>query len=291
MLKDKFLKYLEVEKRYSIHTIRSYQNDINGFYEFCGITTDDIIGEIDHKLIRGWIVFLMNEGISPKSVIRKVSTLKSFYKYLLRNELVSKNPMEKVVIPKVEKKLPFFVEQNQMRALFDNVDFDDDFKGWRDKIVLSVLYSTGIRLNELINIKINDIDFSGKTVKVTGKRNKERILPVFPGLLEEIEEYLVVRDKEGINNEFLIVTNKGQKAYPKLIYRIVNHGIQQVSTIEKKSPHVIRHTFATHMLNNGSDLNAIKELLGHANLSATEIYTHNTFEKLKKTYNQAHPRA
>lgn len=247
---------------------------------------------ISHYEIREWIVYLMENNISARSINRKISTLKSFFKFLHREGHITKNPLLKISSPKNQKKLPSFVEKNKMDLLLDKIEFANDFEGVRDSLIIEILYLTGIRLSELINIKLTDVDFGEKAIKVLGKRNKERLVPITNELINSINYYIKHRNQlKHIENNYLLLTQKGEKVYPKLIYRIVNRYLELVTTIEKKSPHVLRHTFATHMLNNGADLNAIKEILGHANLSATEVYTHNTFEKLKSIYKQAHPRA
>jgi integrase/recombinase XerC len=290
--KDSFLKYIQFEKRYSKYTIISYSKDLEQYFDFCDKNTKDFVpGEKDYKIIRNWIVYLMEEKNSSRSVTRKISTLKSFYKYLLKEGFLKTNPLSKIISPKISKKLPYFVEEKQINTLLDEVDFNNNFEGIRNKLIIEILYSTGIRLSELKNLKVPDIDFNNLTIKVLGKRNKERIIPFSNSLKSSIGEYIKIRSQVVSNCNFLLITEKGSQVYEKLIYRVVNKYLNIVSTIEKKSPHVIRHTFATHMLNHGADLNAIKELLGHSNLAATQIYTHNTFEKLKKVYKQAHPRA
>ncbi len=292
--KESFIKYLQFEKRYSPHTIRSYLDDINQFILFCGLTDDNFEpGKVNHKNIRDWIIDLVNKEVSIRSVKRKISTLKSFYKYLLREGVVSNNPVEKVLTPKAEKKLPSFVNRKHMDSLLDDIDFGSDYKGKRNRLIIEVFYNTGMRLSELINLKPVSINITDNNLKVLGKRNKERLIPITREFKNSLLVYLAVRnDKFGESKkDYLFLTDKGEKMYPKLVYRVVNKYLNLITTIEKKSPHVLRHTFATHMLNAGADLNAIKELLGHSNLAATEIYTHNTFEKLKLIYKQAHPRA
>ena len=294
MHKESFLNYLKFEKRYSIHTIRSYENDLNDYYSFIKQLDQNIeITKSDHKLVRKWIINLIENNKSPRSVNRKLSSLKSFFKYLMRNNIIDHNPVSKVQPPKNQKKLPSFVEQAQMDNLLDNIDFGDDLISVRDRFIIELFYFTGIRLSELINIKIDDFNLHSNSIKVLGKRNKERIIPTCKEIENSYKNYISIRKtiENSEKSNFLFITEKGDKLYEKLVYRIVNKYLTYVTTIEKKSPHVLRHTFATHMLNNGADLNAVKELLGHANLSATQIYTHNTFEKLKKIYNQAHPRS
>ena len=289
MQKNDFINYLKAEKRFSPHTITSYNNDISQFASFVEVEygiKNEILG-ITFKMVRSWVAFLLEKGISPRSVNRKISTLKTYFKFFIRQGVIVDSPMTRIVSPKSKKRLPSFIEENQIAKLLDEVQFDKGFVGFRDKLIIELFYVTGIRLSELINIKISDIDFNIGTVKVLGKRNKERIIPLTNSILHEIKIFI---DKNYLSN-YLITTSKGKKAYTKLVYRIVNKYIGKISSINKKSPHILRHTFATHMLNNGADINAIKELLGHANLSATQVYTHNTIEKLKSVYKQAHPRA
>ncbi len=285
---DKFLKYIEYEKRYSPLTVTAYRGDLSQFVTFLSKEyeiTD--LKTVSHPIIRSWIVSLIEQGISNRSINRKITTLKSFYKFCMRNNSVSENPMLKILSPKTSRKLPVYVEETSMNELLDQVDFSDDEQGARDKLILSLFYSTGIRLSELINIKRTDIDLKEKNLKVLGKGNKERILPLPDPLLNELTEFM----NNTHNNAWLFYTAAEKKMYPKLVYRLVNSYLAKVTTINKKSPHVLRHTFATHMLNNGADLNAIKEFLGHANLSATQIYTHNSIAKLSSIYKQAHPKA
>ena len=294
MYKNLFLKYLQFEKRFSSNTIRSYENDLSQFIQFLDENSENKeIHLADDKIIRAWVVDLMEKDFSSLSVNRKVSTLKTFFKFLLRENNIKTNPMDKVISPKSSKKLPSFIEEVQINKLLDEFSFGDDFSGLRNKTVIEMFYNTGMRLSELIGIKNNDIDFSNNTVKVLGKRNKERIMPLQLSFMKDLKHYLNIRKIEfpGFQHDYFFITDKGNKMYEKLVYRIVNKYLSFVTTIEKKSPHILRHTFATHMLNNGADLNTIKELLGHANLAATQVYTHNTFEKLKTIYKQAHPRA
>ncbi len=294
MHKDEFLKYLQYEKRYSPHTVVSYTNDLNQFYSYCQEADIDFSPlYIKHHAIRAWVVKLMDEGFSPRTVNRKITTLKSFYKFLLREELIEFNPMDRVVAPKIRKRLPEFIAEEQINSLLDNYEFGRDFEGVRNRMIIEMFYATGIRLAELVNLKIVSVDTKKCSIKVLGKRNKERIVPYSKSLNNTITEYLDVRGKLEVitDNDFFYLTKKGNKVYDKLVYRVVNKYLQFVTTMKKKSPHILRHTFATHLLNNGADLNSIKELLGHSNLAATQIYTHNTYEKLKDVYKQAHPRA
>lgn len=292
---QEFLKYLEFEKRYSFHTLKSYETDLRQFSEFCLKQPGDFRpAEITHKLIRTWLVDMVDHGLSPRSINRKISSLKSFFGFMLASGNIESNPMLKILSPKTDKKLPSFVEKENINNLLDMWELKDTFRGWRDFLIIEIFYFTGIRLSELINLKIADVNLNELTIKVLGKRNKERLVPFTAVLKRDVLRYLDLRKQETggyAHNDFLFITQSGKKLYPVMVYRIVRSYLQLVTQVEKRSPHVLRHTFATHMLNNGADLNAIKELLGHSNLSATQVYTHNTFEKLKKVYKQAHPRA
>jgi integrase/recombinase XerC len=288
-----FLKYIQSIKHYSPHTVRSYRMDMEQFFTFCSIGEDEDETSIDHHLIRNWIVELIETGHSARTTNRKISSLKTYFRYLLKEGIVAVNPVNKVLTPKSEKRLPVFINENQMDHLLDDIEFGDDFSGLRNRVIIETFYNTGARLAELINLKVTDVDISQQLMKVLGKRNKERIIPMNGNYSVLLEKYFQAREIEfpDDKNEWMFLTKAGKKVYPRLIYRVVNRFLSMVTTSDKKSPHVLRHTFATHMLNQGADLNAIKELLGHANLSATEVYTHNTFEKLKSVYKQAHPRA
>jgi integrase/recombinase XerC len=289
MFKNEFVQYISAEKRFSEHTIKSYLTDLNQFtlyinYEF---EIHEDVNEINFQIIRSWIASMLEKGMNPRSVNRKISTLKTYFKFLLRNEFLKENPMLKVVSPKSRKGLPVFIEEDQMESLLTQVAFEEGFIGQRNKLIIEFFYVTGIRLSELINIKIKDIDFQNQLIKVLGKRNKERLIPLSSSIVVELKQFI---DEHQLKL-FLFSDFNGKKLYTKLVYRLVNKYIGEISSVNKRSPHILRHTFATHMLNNGADINAIKELLGHANLSATQVYTHNTIEKLKTVYNQAHPRA
>lgn len=287
-----FLRYLQAEKRYASHTIKAYKNDLNQFHAFC--QSNDKEGmDLYYKTIRSWVVFLMDSAYSPRSVHRKLTSLRTFCKYLISLGELESNPLDRVLKPKLNKRVPAFVEEVKMDQLLDDYDFGDDFEGIRNKLILDLLYQTGMRRSELLGLSTRSVNLPGRSLKVMGKREKERIIPISDGLVHSIENYLLVREhvcKDPLV-ETMFLTAKGRPVYDKLVYRIVNRYLAMVTTLDKKSPHVLRHTFATHMLNSGADLNAIKELLGHANLSATQVYTHNTFKKLKSIYNQAHPRA
>jgi len=289
---ENFLIYLQAEKRYASHTIKAYKNDLNQFHAFC--QEEDKEGmDLHFRTMRSWVVHLMDSGYSSRSVHRKLTSLRTYCKYLIRLGELDSNPLDRVLKPKLNKRVPAFVEEAKMDQLLDEFEFGDDFKGARNRLVLDLLYQTGMRRSELIHLSTGALNLPGSSLKVAGKRNKERIIPLNAGLTQSIGHYLQIR-KDVVQNpeeDRLIVTERGTPVYDKLIYRIVSKYLALVTTLDKKSPHVLRHTFATHMLNSGADLNAIKELLGHANLSATQVYTHNTFKKLKSIYNQAHPRA
>ena len=295
MLIEQFSKYLQHEKRYSIHTCRAYQNDLNQFFDHIEIINKDrdiIKLKNADKLIRSWIVQMMENDISASTINRKLSTLKSYFRFLRRQGVIDYDPLAKIFTLKTEGRLPAFVNEKQMSYLENRDLFSDDFFGIRDRLIIEILYQTGVRVSELVNLKDDNVNFTKKQLHIHGKRDKERIVPINDQLIDSIENYTALRKRhfhDSVEGS-LLVTNKGKKLYPKAVYRIVKSYLSIVTTIQQKSPHVLRHTFATHMLNDGADLNAIKELLGHSNLSATQIYTHSTFEKLKKIYKQAHPR-
>ncbi len=289
---ESFINYLKYEKRYSPHTITAYKKDLDQFVQFCTIVVGEFhVKKVDIKLVRSWIVYLMEEQNSARSVARKVTALKSFYKFLMKEEVVDFNPATNLPMPKIRKKLPNFVEENNLHHLLDDGFFSDDFRGIRDKLIITLLYGTGIRLAELLNLKDSDIDTKSFLIKVLGKRRKERIIPYPRSINNLIFQYIEIRNNTiGFTPEKLLVTDKGKQVYERLIYRVVTSNLEKVTSLEKKSPHVLRHTYATHLLNKGADLNAVKELLGHSNLAATQVYTHTTFEKLHNIYKQAHPR-
>ncbi len=303
MFLERFIRYIKFEKRYSPHTVSAYQSDLDQFISFLNNLEKEtpppapVIthpSEISHYHIRNWMVELMNDNIRARSINRKIATLRKYFKFLLQEGVITINPASKINTPKIPKNLPVVVEDAKLtQMLDDNVVFSNDFKGLRDKLIVEMLFGTGIRLSELLGIKETDINVYEGTVKVLGKRNKERIIPVNNELKLLLSKYLESKKSEnfGNNSLTLIVTDKGADAYAKLIYLTVHRYLSYISTQDKKSPHVLRHTFATSLLNRGADLNAIKELLGHANLSATQIYTHNSVERLKSIYKQAHPKA
>jgi integrase/recombinase XerC len=290
---ESFLNYLLYEKRYSRLTVIAYRKDLDQFEEFCIKTIGDFdVRIIDEKIVRKWIVSLMEQGISPRTVNKKISAVKSFFKYLLRSEVIDENRLVNTVVPKVRRKLPYFVDEKKLDHLLDDGFFGRDFAGQRDKLIISLFYGSGMRLSELVRLKDNDIQQSESLVKVLGKRNKERIVPYPRSVNPLIDEYRKLRNEAFGNAQgFLFLTEKGEPIYEKLVYRVVHNNLAKVTTIEKKSPHVLRHSFATHLLNRGADLNAVKEMLGHSNLSATQVYTHTSLEQIRKVYKQAHPRS
>ncbi|MDP4221789.1 MAG: tyrosine-type recombinase/integrase [Bacteroidota bacterium] len=292
--KESFLQYLKIEKRYSPLTVRSYLNDLDQFEKYLisqELPLDpDVLTSHD---IRSWIVTLLENNYNPVSVHRKISCLRVFYRYLRKEGFTRADPVEKVVLPKIKKRLPVFVDESALDRLLDDTDFGSDFRGVRNRAIVEMLYLTGMRRAELTGLRNQDVDLAEATVKVTGKRNKQRIIPILRSFISTLQEYLKLRDEAfpGAVNGWFFRSDRGNKMYDKYVYNIVRNYLAMVTTIDKRSPHVLRHTFATHMLNHGADLNSIKEFLGHANLSATQIYTHNSFEKLRKIYKQAHPRA
>ena len=289
-----FIDYLQFEKRYSEHTIRSYRDDLEAFWVFVGVEFGEMgVREVTPAVVRTWLAALKDEGMSSKTVNRKISSLRSFYKFQLRQGGVEQSPMTAIIAPKAGKRLPVFVEQGDMAELFAAVRFPDDWEGWTDRLILAILYHTGMRLSELVHLREGHADAGTSSFKVLGKGNKERVIPVSPVLLGMVEEYKRLKraELEGADTEFLLVGKKGRKLYPQYVYRAVKEYLAQVTTIDKKSPHVLRHTFATHLMNAGAELNSVKELLGHASLAATQVYTHNTIEKLKDIYKKAHPKA
>ncbi|MCX6182515.1 MAG: tyrosine-type recombinase/integrase [Bacteroidetes bacterium] len=302
---EDFLQYLAIEKRYSEHTVLAYKHDIESFLEYLKSSYEiEDVAIVNTLMIRGFVVELVEKGLQSKTVHRKISAIKSYYKFLLKSGDVKTYPANGVVLPKLKKRLPTFVEESKMNQLLDQPATSaeplekedilaalhgDNFSSKRDKLILDLLYCTGMRLSELINLTMANVDLRDNTIRVLGKGRKERIIPISLSTSATIKEYLAYRLASESN--YLIITDKAEQLYEQFVYRTVKKYLSQITTQEKKSPHVLRHTFATHMLNNGADLNAIKELLGHASLAATQVYTHNSIEKLKKVYNQAHPRA
>jgi len=289
-----FLDYLKFQKRYSLHTIISYQNDLTSFFDFIELQFGFVeLSDIKTVFVRSWLASLKEKNIESRSINRKISTLKSFFNYQITQCLIVVSPVTTISSSKIKKRLPQFVAEKDISTLFNHVAFTDDWNGKTDTLIFEILYNTGIRQAELINLKETHIDIGNSTIKVLGKGNKERILPVSNSLVKQIIQYMKDKrtDIDGANTSALLVNTKGKQLYPKYVYLIVKKYLSAVTTIDKKSPHVLRHTFATHLMNNGADINAVKELLGHASLAATQIYTHNNIEKLKEIHMQAHPKA
>ena len=294
MWKERFIDYLRYEKNYSSQTEISYLNDIIQFEKFVKLKDDNLsLIKVDSDIVRIWISSLIEQGFKASTVNRKLSSLKTFYRYLNKSGFIKKSPVEYVSGPKLNTKIPSFVRERQMDEILDDAtNFSDDFVGIRNQLLIDFLYLTGMRRAELISLKDNDIDFSSCTIRVTGKGNKQRLIPFSDLTKVKLEKYIRIRNKEIENkSSFLFVKEDGSAMYPKLVYKIINNHLNSISTLSKKSPHVLRHSFATAMLNNGAEINSIKELMGHTSLSSTQIYTHVTFEEMKKTYQNAHPRA
>ena len=293
MLIDSFLDYLRYERNYSNYTIEAYSKDLRQFEEYVKLNKESVFvpGDVDADLVRSWIVSLMDEKISPVSVNRKLSSLKSFFKFLMKQGSISVNPLRLITGPKTKKPLPYFVRDKEMELLLDGDGFDEDFEGVRDRLILEMLYDTGIRRSELIGIQDSDVDFGAMQIRVTGKRNKQRLIPFAEGLKNLIQAYTEVRNREvGSESGWFFVRKNGEQLSAGIVYTIVKDKLSEIPTLAKRSPHVLRHSFATSMLNNGAELNAVKEILGHSSLASTSVYTHTTFEELKKVYH-AHPRA
>ncbi len=288
---EKFLDYLRFERNFSKHTILSYQNDLEQFTAFLKRTYEtEKLEEATTSMVRSWMAEMMQEKLSARSVIRKASALRTFYHFLLKEGVITLDPMVKIASPKMPSRLPVFVTQKDIGILFKDIEFPKTFNGIRDRLIMEMFYATGIRLSELITMKESNVNSYNLTIKVFGKRAKERIIPI-PGILKEyISAYRAERNKMRLKGEYFFVSEKGEQLYEKQVYLIVHNYLGMVTTLHKKSPHVLRHSFATHLLDNGADINSVKELLGHANLAATQVYTHNSLEKLKNVYRQAHPR-
>ncbi|NOY48685.1 MAG: tyrosine-type recombinase/integrase [Chlorobi bacterium] len=288
-----FIDYLSLEKKYSKHTVHAYRRDLETFQEFNKERfADNNIDKVNYSQIRSWIIHLVDSGISNRSINRKTSSLNSYYKFLLKVEMIKVNPLAKHKALKTSKKIQIPFSEKEVSTVLEDFNFDDSFGGIRDKLIIELFYSTGIRRIELVQLKLKDVDVSNKTLKVLGKRNKERFLPLLDSVLRALETYIRKRNTlEKINDtDILFLTKKGDKIYETLVYRIINDYFSKVSTKVKKSPHILRHSFATHLLNQGADLNAVKELLGHSSLAATQVYTHNSIAELKKVYAKSHPR-
>lgn len=290
---EAFIAHLSLEKKYSPHTVKAYRRDLEEFSAFFSNAHEGIhIAEANYGEIREWIVSLVEQGISNRSVNRKVTSLKSFYKFLLKTGTVESNPLSRHKALKTPKKVEVPFSRSEMTELLQSIPFEDDFEGIRDRLIIELFYTTGIRRSELINLRLSDLDLAGLTIKVLGKRNKERIIPLLPGMVGLIEEYLSLRTSlpDAEKTQAFFLTPSGNKIYDTLVYRIINGYFSMVSSKVKKSPHILRHTFATHMLNQGADLNSVKELLGHSSLASTQVYTHNSIAELKKVHSRAHPR-
>lgn len=289
-----FLEYLKFEKRFSPHTILAYETDLISFFDYIALQYGDTpLNQLTHTFIRSWLAQLKEMKLTAKSINRKISTLRSFFKYSLKRGQIDQSPMAKVIAPKAEKRLPQFVAEQDISTLFDHVEFPDNWKGKTDRLLLLLFYNTGMRLSELIGLKESSFNFASSTVKVLGKGGKERILPVSAALAAEVKAYEVLKKALPVKDaaENLLVTEKGKALQPRAVYTTVKTYLSLVTTIDKRSPHILRHTFATHLTNNGAGINAVKELLGHSSLAATQVYTHNTIEKLKTVYQKAHPKA
>ena len=287
-----FLEYLSLEKKYSVHTIKAYKRDLISFQNFCIESyQQEKISDIKYSQIRSWIVDLVESKVSNRSVNRKISSLKSFYKYLQKIKIIQNNPLTSHKALKTSKKIQVPFSIKEVNEVLSNIVTEDSFESTRNKLIVALFYSTGMRRTELIQLKMNSINFSEKQLKVIGKRNKERLLPLLPSVLKSMHNYIKQRDLIDTSEDYLFLTSKGNKLYETLVYRIINNYFSNVSSKLKKSPHILRHSFASHMLNEGADLNSVKELLGHSSLASTQVYTHNSLEQLKKVYKQAHPRS
>jgi integrase/recombinase XerC len=290
---DSFLRYIEFEKRFSAHTVVSYKTDLSQFADFLSVQFEtSALEEANFSMVRSWIAQLVDIENEPRSVNRKIACLRSFYKFLLKQGAITKDPMVKIKVLKVQKRLPSFVKEEEMTKVLDHVVFQPTLEGYRDKLIMELFYGSGMRLAELLQLKDNAIDLKACTVRVLGKRNKERVIPFAKNLVPIVNDYRNLRNREVENkgHGLLFVTNEGEPAYRMMVQRVVKKYLQETGA-EKKSPHVLRHSYATHLLNKGAEINAVKDLLGHSSLAATQVYTHNTMEKLKKTFEQAHPKA
>lgn len=293
LLTDSFLDYLRYERNYAVSTVECYRAAVLELQKFGEESLGDLTpSDVDAELVREWIASLMDKGCASTTINRKLSSVRAYYRFLLRKGEVAVDPLQKITGPKKKKRLPTFLRENEMNRLLDDVDFGEGFEGCRDHMIIEMFYATGMRLSELIGLDDKDVDFSASLIKVTGKRNKQRLIPFDKELGRSMQEYVNVRNEAvPVRSEAFFVRKNGKRLYCSIVSCLVKRNLSKVVTVKKKSPHVLRHTFATAMLNNGADLSSIKELLGHESLATTEIYTHTTFEELKKVYNQAHPRA
>lgn len=290
---EAFLEYLDKERNYSAHTVRAYGKDLQEFQVFCSeVHEEDSVVKASYPLIRDWVVHLVNKGIANRSINRKIASLKAYYKFLLRTETIQVNPLSQHKSLKIPKRVEIPFSESEMQSLLSPDFFEDSFEGVRDKLVIEMLYATGMRRAELIHLKYKDVDLNSGTIKVLGKRNKERYIPLIPGLKTTIVSYMDARSRlpEIRDPEIFLLTSKGKKLYETLVYRIIQSYFTRISNKVKKSPHVLRHTFATHLLAKGADLNSVKELLGHSSLASTQVYTHNSIAELKKVHAASHPR-
>ena len=291
-MKDSFIKFLRQERRLSHHTVISYEADLKQFQSFFSdYSSNQKIETADKRAIRSWIVELSLKNLSPKSINRKIATLKSFFKFLIKREIIEVNPTANINSLKTDQKIPNFIKEKDINYLFDNLKVENNFEGQRDLLILELLYGTGIRISELINLKTKNVNIIKKEIKVLGKRNKERIVPIHDHILNQIDRFINKKNDIKSDHKYLLCTKKGDQLYPMLIYRIVKKHLSSLINSKQYNPHLLRHTFATHILNKGGDLNSIKDLLGHESLAATQIYTHNSIEKLKDTFKASHPRA
>lgn len=289
---DSFLEYLLLEKKYSSHTIKAYESDLISLQDFCRLNFDqENISHVNYSQIRSWIVLLVDHKLSNRSINRKVSSLKSFYKYLQKIKLIDINPLANHKVLKTSKKIQIPFSSSEVNTVLSSFSIDHSFEASRDRLIVELFYSTGMRRAELINLRMNSVNFAEKQIKVIGKRNKERLIPLLPSIIKSLQSYIKKRELINSSDSFLFVTQKGNKVYETLVYRVINNYFSKVSSKLKKSPHILRHSFATHLLNEGADLNSVKELLGHSSLASTQVYTHNSLEQLKKVYKQAHPRS
>lgn len=289
---ESFLEYLSLEKKYSIHTIAAYKTDLNSFKTFLSkeCNQEDLIA-VHYPLIRNWVVSLVNQNVSNRTINRKISTLKTFYKFLQKSEQIEVNPLSKHKALKTAKKVQVPFSSKEINAVINNISEKDEFTTVRNRLIVELFYSTGIRRAELINIKEKNISYSNGEIKILGKRNKERLVPILKSVKQTLNQYKVLKKEITLASDYLFITNKGNKIYESLVYRVINSYFSNVSSKVKKSPHILRHSFATHLLNEGAGLNSVKELLGHSSLASTQVYTHNSLEVIKKVYNQAHPRS
>jgi integrase/recombinase XerC len=291
---ERFLDHLQYQRRYSPHTVLAYRNDLFAFFDFLEHTYSLYTpADVTPSIVRSWLASLKEEGMTAKSINRKISSLKSFFKFQIRQGSVKSSPLTTLVTPKIKKRLPRFVDEKDTSALFAHVEFPDDWQGKTHRLILEIFYHTGIRQAELVHLRESQVDVGNRSLKVLGKGNKERILPLNEKLMAAIGDYMAAKSSflETPEPSWLLLNDKGRKLYPRYVYNVVKKYLSLVTTIDKKSPHVLRHTFATHLMNNGAELNAVKELLGHSSLAATQVYTHNSIEKLKNIHKKAHPRS